>query len=414
MTMPFPQTGVPAVVPGNSPNVQLTNPMLQYGSYGSNVAWLKDVLTSWGYYDPNHYDAAVARDVYGWDAWDAIASLQRDFGLVANGLTSAETWSLIDRLASGAPVKRANGTWANLPAGQQPPGTPVTPPPPPGPGTPPPMAGGTRDALARMTTLLSQYGLGNMAAWAETQLRNGATESEVMLSLYEQPEFKARFPAAYQNQTSGYLPLNPAQIIEYEKTARELFKQAGLNPSMYTPQELQSFIVNNVSLNELQSRLTNGLNKVAQAPAEVRMAFGQYFGTNSNSAMAQLFLDPTKSLPELEKMAQTAFVGGIGKRFGVNLAQQMAREIADTGVSDAAVWQGFAQINEMRPVFDETISEQVDMTAERQGVGSVFNTDVNARAEIENRVRSRSSMLSGGGGVASTEQGIVGLGVAGS
>lgn len=387
------------------------NAMLQYGSSGPDTAWLKDVMTWWGYYDPNHFDAGVPRDVYGWDIADAIAALQRDYGLSPNGATSAETWSLIERLANGVPIQRTNGTWAN-----QPPQPPTPPPPsgPPGPGTPPPLALPQRDALARMSQLLGQFGLGNLAGWAETQLRNGASESEVMLSLYEQPEFKNRFPAAYANNTTGSAPLTPAQIIQYEQTARELFKQSGLNSMMYSNQEIQSFITNNVSLSELQDRLTNGLNKVAQAPAEVRMAFGQYFGANSDSAMAQIFLDPTKALPELEKMAQTAYVGGIGQKFGVNLAQQIAREIADTGVTDAAVWQGFAQINALKPVFEETISEKVDMTAQNEGVGAAFNLNPDAQANIENRIRSRSSMLSGGGGVASTEQGIVGLGVAGS
>lgn len=274
---------------------------------------------------------------------------------------------------------------------------------------------GSRDAVARLRQLLEGYGLGNLTEWITGKLVGGASETEVTIELYDQPAFKARFPAIEERRKNGFNTVSPAEILAYEDTAKELFKSAGINSAELTSNaNIQKLLSSNVSAVELQGRLQNGLLKVTQAPAEVKAAFASYFGANSESAMAQLFLDPETAMPELEKMAQTAYAGGIGKKFNIEIAQGIAREIVDTGASEQAIWQGFNQLNSMSSVFDESISETVDLTVQDQGVGAVFGSKQGAEKMLQDRIAGRTSQFKGSGGIGTTEQGAIGLGVAGN
>lgn len=394
------------------------NPILSYGiqGVGGNVAWLKQVMNWWGYYDPNHPDAAAGAESYGWDIATAVAKFQSRYGLSGNGVVDEQTWGMIDQLQRGIDPTSFSGTVQQGPPttrGDQTPGAPAAP------GTPTPSGPGAnnnnlqRDALARLGQLLNQYGLGGMLDWVRSKLIAGASEAEIQLELYDQPAFKARFPVIAARQAAGLTPVSVAEVLEYEQRGRELLRRAGVTAEQFKKSEyLQDLMAKDVSLSEVQDRLNEGLMKITEAPAEVRVVFGNYFGTNGDAALAQLFLDPEKALPELEKMASTAFAGGIAERYGIQLAQGIAREIADTGASDAAIWQGFANIDSMRNLFTETISETQDMTAQGEGVAAAFGTQPGATQTLQRRAQARTNVLRGGGGIGSTERGVVGLGEA--
>ena len=376
------------------------NLILSEGMTGGSVSWLNQTLGYWGY-------QGGTGDVYDASTAAAVRAFQTKYGYPATGVMDEATWGLMDALARGEAAPPAPGS---APAAA-----------PAAPGTTPtaqaPQAAqpspSQRDALARVTTVLNQYGLGGLTEWAKAKLLGGATEAEIQLELYDQEAFKARFPVIAQRQAAGLPPVSVGQVLEYEQRGREILRAAGItNAAFTTPEYLQGLMAKDVSLAEVQTRVQDGLLKVSQAPPEVREAFASYFGASGDSALAALFLDPSIAAPELEKMAMTAVAGGIGARFGVQLAQGIAREIADTGVSDAGIWQGFAQIDSIRALFEESISETTDLTAEAEGVGAVFNTVQGATALLENRARSRTAAFRGGGGSAVTEQGAVGLGVA--
>ena len=121
---------------------------------------------------------------------------------------------------------------------------PTSPPPGMGPGLPyaqegaqPTLADGTpattaapisQDALARLTQILNQYGLGSLTTWALEKLRQGASEAQILIELYDQPAFKQRFPAIDARKQNGLTPISPAEILEYEQRVNQLLRMAGL------------------------------------------------------------------------------------------------------------------------------------------------------------------------------------------
>lgn len=385
------------------------NPILNYGVQNGSVAWLAQVLSWWGY-------SPSMSDVYDWTTAEAVAQLQRNYNLAPTGEVNADTWTLIDQLQRGIDPRAvqsevidvgAPGEFSARPGGMAPPSTPTNPQP-----TSPDLQ---RDAMARLGQLLNRYGLEGMTDWVRSKLLAGSSEAEIALELYDQPAFKARFPVIEARRQAGLTPVDVGDVLEFEQRGRELLRQAGITSGEFTSNNyLQGLMGRDVSVAELQARLNDGLLRVTTAPPEVRAAFGEFFGPNSDAAMASLFLDPEVALPELEKMAMTAYAGGIGDRFGFDVAQGIAREIADTGVSQQGIWQGFATLDQMNPLFRETIGERSNLTAEGEGVGAVFNTRAGAADTIERRRLARVNQLAGGGGAAQTEGGVVGLGVADS
>lgn len=271
------------------------------------------------------------------------------------------------------------------------------------------------DALARLSVILTQYGLGDLIDWVRTKLVDGATEAQIQIELYEQPAFKSRFPAIESRRVNGFSAMSVADMLAYEQQVQQIMRMAGLPAGYGNSQFSQGLLANNVSAAELSDRVQQGYMKVSQAPPQVRDAFNTYFGANSDRALLTIFLDPENSLPELEKMAMTSYVGGIGKIFSTNLGMDAARKVADTGLSEAAVWAGFRQLDSLTPLFNETLDEaNNDLTKEGVGVGAVFGTQAGAESELEKRRSTRTNSFggSGQGGALSTQQGAVGLGVA--
>lgn len=315
-------------------------------------------------------------------------------------------------------IEVSPGVWLSMPE----PGTTAAPgggiappgyvPPPTGPAATPPLSVAQSDALARLMQILNQYGLGSLSEWVKAKLVEGASEAQIALELYDRPEFQQRFPAIAARRAAGLTPVSPAEILAYERSVSQLMHMAGLPAPFGAGDYAQELLMKDVSIAELSARIEQGFMKVTQAPPEVRAAFGRYFGVNGDNALAAIFLDPNKSLPELEKMAMTSFVGGIGSRYGVNLALDKAKQIADTGLSEAAVWQGYRQLDQLSPLFDETLAEKVDYTKEGVGVDAVFGTQPGAEGQLDQRRRTRVNAFAGSGGALTTQTGVVGLGVA--
>lgn len=281
------------------------------------------------------------------------------------------------------------------------------------PAGPPPLTAAQQDAFARLNQILNQYGLGSLADWLRQKIVAGASDSQILLELYDQPAFRQRFPAIEARRAAGLTPLNPTEILAYEQQVSQLVHLSGLPASFASSTYAQDLLAHDVSVAELSARIEQGFLKVSEAPQEVRDAFSRYFGVNGDNAIAALFLDPDKSLPELEKMAMSSYVGGIGSRFGVNLGLSKAREIADTGLSEAAIWQGYRQLDSLSPLFTETLGERTDLTKESTGVDAVFGTQPGAEGTLDQRRRSRVNAFGGGGGGAyATSKGVTGLGVA--
>jgi len=280
-----------------------------------------------------------------------------------------------------------------------------------------PTAGITQDqtdARAIINQYLQQAGLSSLADWAWGEITKGATAQQVELDLYQQPTFKTRFPAIFDRQAKGLPPLSVADYLNYEDSATQLFRAAGIPTSVV---DINAELANDVSFNELQSKVQDSYLKVTQSPPAVRDAFNQFYGPNGDAALATYFLDPTKASSALQQQADIAQVAGLAWQNGINIDQNKASEINSTipttNVSRLNnLNQGFQTINQQAPLFQETLGEHNDLTAANQGVNAQFGLDATSASDLQKRLQGRVSAAKGQTGVLSSQQGFVGLGSA--
>ena len=272
-----------------------------------------------------------------------------------------------------------------------------------------------RDAFAQVTDVLQRYGLpSSLGTWVWDQIVGGRSEAEVMLELRARPEYRERFKAIVRAEELGLPALSPAQVLEYEQQGRAILKRLGAPAGFYdSPDDFVDQIVAGWSPLELQDAATEAMVRVQHAPQEVRNFYEQWYGVSSApGAMLALYLDPNKARPVLERMIETAEVGGAGARFGANLNRTQAEELVDLGVDARQAQAGFAQLDEIGSLFDETISEQVDFTLEREGVDAAFGLGRGGQEAIERRRQSRVAAGSGSAGSLLNEEGLRSIAIA--
>lgn len=356
---------------------------------------------------------------------DSAYSLLYAHGFVANNLPAP--WEVYNSLAL---AKQYNpGLNVVIPKLDEPAPTPVQLPAPtvPGPGqggggpaTPAPAPTNTRQkASDLLSSTLRAWGFDDqqtngLVNWAWGKIQSGASDAEILDTLYQTPEFKAAFPEYVARQQAG-LPISVSDILNYRQSFADLTHYYGLG-NVYTSADVKSLaaslITNNVSLAEANDRIVKGFNEISNAPPEAQQIFGQWYGPTSQAALAAYFLAPDQALPNLERQVQMAEIAGAGARFNLGVGQGLAETLARQGVSQNQALQGFQQIDYLAPLFNETVTETQDLTPLGEGVGAVFGTEPGAQATLQRRQESRKAALSGSGGAFVTEKGVVGLGSA--
>lgn len=270
---------------------------------------------------------------------------------------------------------------------------------------------GQRDALAQVMIILNDYGLASLADWAWKMIQSGESTAGIQIDLYNQPAFQQRFWVIGARQKAGLDPVSPTDILNFEQSWTELAHAAGLPPSFANKDMAQQFMANNVSFNEAQERVQRGFIEMHNAPTEVRDMFGQYFGSRGDAALAAMFMDTQRALPDLERMVTEAKIGGRGVMQGFTVNEGLANRLAKLGVTDPQAGQGFDQLAHERQLFTETISEHNDIT-EQQGIEGQFGLDAGAQQQVERRAETRKAATAGTGATQEDQSGVIGLGQA--
>ena len=303
---------------------------------------------------------------------DKVREIQRFLQIADDGVYGPQTASAVRDWQSKLQIK-ADGIWGSqtqeatdnlfnylggLQGPAQSPITSVTPNPP----VAPPAAPGTteqKNAFAYIEERLKTFGLGNMTQKVWNYIIENGVEDDnrTMLWLYEQPEFKQRFPA-FEALQKKYRGIQPAQYIELERQYTQTMRSAGLSASFFdNPNDFTALIENDVSQAEFQERVDNGFKKVNEADPAVREAFRQYFGVEGDAALAAFFIDPDRSAPKLAKAAQMAELGGAASTMGVQINADYAEKLTRLGVSQAQALAGFQKMQQQRSLFAASINE---------------------------------------------------------
>jgi hypothetical protein len=268
-------------------------------------------------------------------------------------------------------------------------------------------------ASAYIQQVLNQYGLGSLSQWAMDQMINGQSEDQIMIAMEKTPEFIARFPAIQARRDAGLAPISPAAYIEYESQARQMMMSAGLPVGFYDqPSDYADLLTKDVSLNELQQRVQSGYDRVRSAPPQVMEAFSQYYGADAPNALAQFYLDPERSLPDLMRQAEAAVFGGTGSQYGVGINRDQAELASRMGITQNQAQQGFQGLNQQQAYYDENFNETNDLQMNKEGVAATFGMDAVSERAVQQRKDTRAAAFAGADGVIESNSGLIGTGAA--
>jgi hypothetical protein len=276
-------------------------------------------------------------------------------------------------------------------------------------------------APPELVSLLKRYGLESMASWAADAVVRGLSEEEIVQQLYDHPTFKAAFPEIEARQkraeTEGISlpPISADDVINYRAGARQLFRSWGVPQGLWdTNADIAEFLVGDVSLDELNQRIERRAVRVTQGAPEVRQMFDELTGYHGDEALFALFLDPERSVTLLDKWVQEAEFGGAARRFGFQVERSRIEDVARYGLTYGQSVEGFASLDEMRGLFDESLFEEgIDYTVGEEGISAAFGLGGGAAEKLEKRAGARTAQTRGATGGIQEERGATSLGGAG-
>lgn len=270
---------------------------------------------------------------------------------------------------------------------------------------------GDQDAMATITALLNQYGLGSLASWAWSEITAGASTAQVTLDMQSQPAFQQRFPGIAQRQAAGLPAISPADYVSYEDSLAQLTHQYGIPQGIWdTPAAIGQMIGNDTSISEVQARIQQGYAVVATAPPEVRASFAQMFGAAGDGALAAYVMDEKNSVPVLEQQVAAAQLQGTAAQSSVNINDNLAMKLAQSGVSVSQLQNAAGSVATQASLFNATPGE-VSAPTQGQGVEAQLGTDAASAAVVAQAQSARQSAFRGGGGAESDQFGAEGIGI---
>lgn len=277
-----------------------------------------------------------------------------------------------------------------------------------------------QDGLAYIQDTLREYGFSEsesieLTEWAKNQLIEGNSPNIIRQQLWEQPAFKRRFKVIFDRRAKGLPAISPAEVLDYEARARQLFQSAGLPPGFYdSPDDFYNFMVNDVSLTELNARVELARTSLYSVDTTTRAEMKRLYGLSDGQEVAYI-LDPKSALPLLQNQFISAQTAGASVRSGYGqLTLTEAESLTSLGVDPSKAASGFGALVQSKQLFGALPgfeSAESDITRSEQ-LSAAFGGDAAAAQKVARRGEARAAASKGGGGFVAGQEGFSGLGTA--
>lgn len=263
-------------------------------------------------------------------------------------------------------------------------------------------------AFASIRGSLGEMGLGGLAEWAWGRYQAGFSLDQIMLEMYQRPEFKAIYPE-YEILAKKGRAYSVAELQYMRKQNVQTFRMYGIPEGFYdTVEELAAFNAAEISPAEMSKRVAGAAEAVYQASPLVRSEMERLYGVSTGDLIAY-WLDPGKAEPIIRQNYTSAQIGAAARQTGYGtLTLDEAQRLGGLGVDQNQATQGFNTLAGAQELFNPLDSGENAIGREVQ-LGAAFGQDAGAQAEVEKRRSRRLAEFSEGGGFATNASGIVGV-----
>ena len=214
--------------------------------------------------------------------------------------------------------------------------------------TPPATSGGTKAApstgRAATTTavtipswlqdLFNRAGLGGLADWYVKRIREGATDDQIAVEIYDQPAYKARFPAMAALRSKGQA-ITEGEYIAMEKSYAQALDAYGLRGSAFDQKPTYTRLIESgVDVQTLEERLQDARMVAEATDVNVRRALAENYGITTND-LTQYALDPTGiGKDHVERLARSATLQGLARTMKLDLSKAYSEQLANDSAFD--------------------------------------------------------------------------------
>jgi hypothetical protein len=177
-------------------------------------------------------------------------------------------------------------------------------------------------------------------------------------------------------------------------------------------QDFEKFIGNDIRGDELTLRLQSGIRAVQEAEPGTVAELKRLYGLGDGD-IAAFFLDPEKTKnTDVVRRAEAARRATAAREQAIEISRQQAEELVNRGVTQSLAQQEFTNIAESQELFRTTTAEAAageTAISQEEQIAGTFGTNAAAQQRIATRRRKRTAAFEQGGGLAATQQGVVGL-----
>lgn len=238
--------------------------------------------------------------------------------------------------------------------------------------------------ISVLTSRFGQYGLGSLVNKIKELAVDGATEATITLALQETEEYKQRFAANQDRIKKNLAVLSPAEYLATEDAYRQTLRAYGLN-QFDNDQYVRQFISNDVSPQELSSRVSIAVQRVQNADPAVTKTLRDYYGIGV-SDMVGYILDPNQTLPKIQQQVAAAEIGVAARRQGLEAGVTVAEQLARQGITEAEAQKGYATIADILPSA-EKLSQIYGTSLEGYGQAEAEQEVFNSLASAQRKRR---------------------------
>lgn len=265
----------------------------------------------------------------------------------------------------------------------------------------------TGSARAIIDAALTEYGLQGLSDWAWGRYTAGLAPEQIMIELRKRPEYSTRFPAIKALGEKGR-SISEAEYVAYEKQVTQLYRSYGLPSGFYDqPSDFAALIAGEVSPVEVSQRLAAYQSVAFSEDPNVRNELSRLYGITEGELTAY-FIDPEQARPILERRAQAAERSAAALQFGFQGLDQTEAERL-TPYSRGDVLSGFSDLAGEKELF-APVSLGENQIDEGTQIAAKFGGNAQAKAAVEKRRARRKAEFEAGGGYATSQRGIAGLG----
>lgn len=260
-----------------------------------------------------------------------------------------------------------------------------------------------QNAIAVLTDRFTKYGLASLVPKIRELAIAGASEDTIALQLQETDEYKQRFIGNEERIKKGLKVLDPGTYLGLEDRYRQIIRAYGLkqfdNDSYVT-----QFISNDVSPEELSSRVVNAVQRVQNADPAVSAMLRQYYNIGVTDMVAYV-LDPNNQLPKIERQIGAAEIGVAAGRQGLTAGVNVAEQLAAQGITQAEAQRGYATIADVLPgatKLSQIYTGVLDQYGQAEAEQEVFNSLASAQRKRRALAEREISTFTGASGLGRT------------